>query len=95
MLRNTGGKLKELANILGLLTEDPVTHVEALQERRIKELGLDPVTIEALIQERSEARQNKDWARGDAIRDELLAKGVELKDGPAGTTWKVKVRVEG
>ena len=95
LLRNTGGKLKELANILGLLTEDPVTHVEALQERRIKELGLDPATIEALIQERSEARQNKDWARGDAIRDELLAKGVELKDGPAGTTWKVKVRVEG
>jgi cysteinyl-tRNA synthetase len=75
---------------MGLLTEDPVEHAEALQEKRIKELGLDPATIETLIQQRNEARRNKDWARGDAIRDELLAKGVELKDGPDGTTWKVK-----
>ena len=60
-----------------------------LQIARIQELGLDPATIETLIQQRNEARQNKDWARGDAIRDELLAKGVELKDGPDGTTWKV------
>ena len=95
LLRKVGVKFKELANILGLLTEDPIEHAEALQERRMKELGLDSAAIEALIRERSEARQNKDWARGDAIRDELLAKGVELKDGPAGTTWKGKVRVEG
>jgi cysteinyl-tRNA synthetase len=90
ILRNIGIKFKELANIMGLLTEDPIEHTETLQESRIKELGLDPATIESLIRQRNEARQNKDWARGDAIRDELLAKGVELKDGPDGTTWKVK-----
>jgi len=90
LLRNVGVKFKELANIMGLLTEDPVKHAEALQKKRIKELGLDPATIETLIRQRNEARRKKDWARGDAIRDELLAKGVELKDGPDGTTWKVK-----
>jgi len=90
LLRSVGTKFKELANIMGLLTEDPTAHVEALQERRKEELGLDSDTIEILIQERNEARHNKDWARGDAIRDELLAKGVELKDGPEGTTWKAK-----
>jgi cysteinyl-tRNA synthetase len=90
LLRSVGIKFKELANIMGLLTEDPTAHVEALQERRKEELGLDTAKIEILIQERNEARHNKDWARGDAIRDELLAKGVELKDGPEGTTWKVK-----
>ena len=90
LLGHTAGKLKELANIMGLLTEDPVAHTQALQERRIKERGLDPAAIEAMIADREEARQNKDWARGDAIRDDLLAKGVELKDGPDGTTWKVK-----
>jgi cysteinyl-tRNA synthetase len=75
---------------MGLLIEDPIEHAEALQEKRIKELGLDRAMIETLIRERNDARQNKDWARGDAIRDELLAKEVELKDGPEGTTWKVK-----
>jgi cysteinyl-tRNA synthetase len=94
VLRNTGAKFKELANIMGLLIEDPIEHAEALQEKRIKELGLDRAMIETLIRERNEARQNKDWARGDTIRDELLAKEVELKDGPEGTTWKVKVRSE-
>ena len=89
ILHDVGVKFKELANIMGLLAEDPIEHTETLKESRMKELGLDPATIESLILQRNEARQNKDWARGDAIRDELLAKGVELKDGPDGTIWKV------
>jgi cysteinyl-tRNA synthetase len=90
LLRNTGAKLQELANIMGLLTEDPLEHAEALQEKRMQDLDLDHAAIEAMIEERTEARKGKDWARSDAIRDELLAKGIELKDGPEGTTWKVK-----
>ena len=90
LLRDTGVKLKELAGIMGLLVEDPVRHAQVQQEMRLKEMDLDRDRIESLIEERNEARRNKDWARGDAIRDELLAKGVELKDGPDGTTWKVK-----
>ena len=88
LLKNTTAKITELAGILGLLNEDPLTHTAAIQEKRIQELGLDSSLIEEMIRQRNEARQNKDWARGDAIRDELLAKGVELKDGPEGTTWK-------
>ncbi len=76
---------------MGLLVEDPVAHVTAIQNNLLKTLDLDTEAIERLIQERSLARQNKDWARGDAIRDELLARGVELKDGVEGTAWKVKV----
>jgi cysteinyl-tRNA synthetase len=90
LLKDTGTKLKELGGIMGLLIEDPVRHAQVRQERRLKEMDLDRDRIESLIKERNEARRNKDWARGDAIRDELLAKGVELKDGPDGTTWKVK-----
>jgi len=90
LLRNAGSKIRELAGIMGLLVEDPVEHVKALQDKLLDKLGLDPESIEGLILERNVARQNKDWARGDAIRDELLAKGVELKDGPEGTTWKMK-----
>ena len=44
-------------------------------------------TVEARIAARAEAKANKDWAAADAIRDELTAMGVAIKDGPEGTTW--------
>ena len=90
LLHHTGAKIKELAGIMGLLLEDPEAHVRAMQEKLLEKLDLDTKAIEKLILERNVARQNKDWTRGDAIRDELLARGVELNDGPEGTTWKVK-----
>ena len=51
-----------------------------------KENDLDS-EIEALIEERQEARKNKDWATADRIRDELKARGIILKDTPQGVTW--------
>ena len=59
-------------------------------------LTIDESRIEALIQERLDARAAKDFARSDAIRDELAAEGIALKDGKdpatgaAITTWEVK-----
>ena len=38
---------------------------------------------------RKEARENKDWALSDKIRDELLALGIQLKDGRNGTTFSM------
>ena len=46
--------------------------------------------IQAAIEARNAARAAKNWAESDRIRDELLAKGIVLKDGPTGTTWEVK-----
>ena len=43
--------------------------------------------VERLIEERREARARRDFQRSDAIRDELLAKGIELQDTPKGTRW--------
>ena len=43
--------------------------------------------IEGLIRERVAARKARDFARADGIRDELAARGVALRDSPAGTTW--------
>lgn len=43
--------------------------------------------IETLIEQRQEARKNKDWATADKIRDELKERGIILKDTPQGVTW--------
>ncbi|MNE79151.1 Cysteine--tRNA ligase [compost metagenome] len=46
--------------------------------------------IEALIQERVEARKAKNWARADEIRDQLDAEGIVLEDTPQGMRWRRK-----
>ena len=48
----------------------------------------DAEWIERLIEERKVAREQKDWSAADRIRDELLAKGIQIKDGADGTTWR-------
>ncbi|PJA32092.1 MAG: cysteine--tRNA ligase [Zetaproteobacteria bacterium CG_4_9_14_3_um_filter_53_7] len=48
----------------------------------------DSDAIEALIVERSEAKKARDFARADAIRNELAAQGIVLEDTAGGTTWK-------
>ncbi|MBX3118358.1 MAG: cysteine--tRNA ligase [Fimbriimonadaceae bacterium] len=53
-------------------------------------LALDEATILAKIQERADAKKNKDFAKADAIRNELVEQGIELIDTPDGTTWKAK-----
>jgi len=51
---------------------------------------VDPVAIADAIAARNTARAAKDFAQSDRIRDELLAQGIVLKDGPGGTTWEAK-----
>ena len=46
--------------------------------------------VEVKIAERAEAKKNKDFAAADAIRDELAAKGIVIKDTREGTTWEIK-----
>lgn len=50
--------------------------------------GLSDEEIETLIQQRLDARAEKNWAEADRIRDELKDKGIVLEDGAGGTTWR-------
>ncbi len=52
--------------------------------------GVDPEQIERLLGERAEAKRSKDFARSDAIRAELEAMGLELRDTPDGALWRVR-----
>jgi cysteinyl-tRNA synthetase len=51
---------------------------------------VDTVAIADAIAARNAARKARDFKESDRIRDELLAKGIVLKDGPEGTSWEVK-----
>jgi cyanophycinase-like exopeptidase len=46
--------------------------------------------VDALLAERIRAREARDWAAADAIRDRLVAAGVDLHDTPEGTTWELR-----
>ena len=43
--------------------------------------------IVALVEQRDEARKNKDWAKSDQLRDQLKEMGVIIEDTPQGTRW--------
>lgn len=71
-----------LANVLGLLYQD------ANQFMQGDESDDEVAVIEALIKQRNEARNNKDWLRADDARDKLSALNIVLEDGENGTTWR-------
>ena len=52
--------------------------------------AVDEVAIADAIEARKAARARKDFKESDRIRDELLARGIVLKDSPTGTTWEIK-----
>ncbi|HMD20833.1 MAG TPA: cysteine--tRNA ligase [Alloacidobacterium sp.] len=56
----------------------------------LAQLSLSDAQIEALIEERNQARRTRNFARADAIRKELLEKGVLLEDSKDGVRWKRK-----
>ena len=78
---NLGSELKMLSQSLGILQKNPSDYFKSGVDLTDKE-------IENLIDQRSTARQNRDFALSDSIRDSLLEKGIILEDKETGTVWK-------
>jgi cysteinyl-tRNA synthetase len=77
-------QLRVSANMLGLLYQDPELWFKSGNDK------ISASEIEVLIQDRKNARNNKDFALADKIRDALEAQGVLLLDNAEGTTWRYK-----
>jgi cysteinyl-tRNA synthetase len=82
--------VREIGTTLGLVQRRPAAALRALRAKAASRRGIDGAEVEARIAERAAARKARDFARGDAIRDELLGRGVALLDGPEGTSWDVE-----
>ncbi|WP_285907389.1 cysteine--tRNA ligase [Pseudodesulfovibrio pelocollis] len=81
--------MRTWSEVLGVFGSDPAGFLAELRDSRAARAGIDPARVQDLIDARQQARQDKDFARSDAIRDELATMRVEVKDTPQGATWDV------
>ena len=79
------GELLAAADLIGLLAQEPE---DWFRWQPKSADGLSDETIEQLIAERQQARQEKNFARSDEIRDQLTEAGIVLEDGAGETKWK-------
>ena len=91
---NTPAALARLHEMAGLGM--PVAAEAALMGIDLAAPGVEDVapTVDRLIAARAEAKRTRDFARADAIRDGLVAAGIEVRDGPGGTEWSPGARVD-
>lgn len=87
-LRGNAASVRAMLGVLGLDPADPGwadgSGAEAEQLR-----GAVDALITGLLEERAQARADKDWGRADAIRDRIKAAGIELEDTPDGPKWSL------
>jgi len=83
----TKGQLLAAAQLLGILQQDVELWLKGGTQENS---GVDESSIERMIEERKQAKANKDFATADRIRDELDERGIVLEDSAQGTTWKRK-----
>ncbi len=79
-------KLREIANVLGILQQDPEQFLQSGAQTNVDEVA----EIEHWLQARTDARKEKNWAQADIARDKLNELGVIVEDGPQGSTWRRK-----
>jgi cysteinyl-tRNA synthetase len=74
---------------LGIMRRPPGEFLDSRRARLCERRKIDPMAVESGIAERAAARASKNFQRADEIRAGLKQRGVELMDGPKGTTWRV------
>lgn len=77
-----------MARVLGLVELMSFSQAGAAANEPGEHAALDSL-IQTMLTQRAEAREAKDWARADQIRDALAAAGITVKDGASGSTWSL------
>jgi cysteinyl-tRNA synthetase len=82
-------EIKNIAGVFGILETDTDEYLTIEKLSKIKS-DITEEEINKLIEERAEARKDKDWQRADEIRSYLLSKSIILEDKSHGTIWRIK-----
>ncbi|MBL8200483.1 MAG: cysteine--tRNA ligase [Chromatiales bacterium] len=82
--QDLAARLRAGGRLLGLLGEDPEAWLQGAEGQG----SLTAAAVEALLAQRLAARQSRDFATADRIRDELVANRIVILDGPEGTRWR-------
>lgn len=90
ILRRGKDAFLAVGKVLGIFQEDPDAFLEDEKKRKLKALPLTQEEVEVLIEERDEARRQKNWAHADHVRERLASQGIILEDTPKGTIWRVR-----
>ncbi len=80
--------LAEVGGVLNVFNKTPKEWYSSLMT--VKKIDLSENDLDSKIQDRQKAREAKDWAAADVIRNELAEKGIILEDKRDGTRWKIK-----
>lgn len=80
-------QFEELAAVFGCFARDPEVFLRARRDLEAARIGLDSAHVDALMVERTRARESKDFARADEIRGELDQLGVEIRDASGTSDW--------
>ena len=83
-------EVKDAYSVLGFLGQDANEFINEMKEKYLGKINIDKSYIEEKIQERKDAKQNKNYELADSIRNELSEKGIILNDTVDGTTWDIK-----
>jgi cysteinyl-tRNA synthetase len=82
-------KFRIVADALCVFHENPSEILSGIQDRILLERELDPTKIDDLVNQRNQARSERDFAKADELRDTLVEMNVQLMDSPTGTTWRL------
>jgi cysteinyl-tRNA synthetase len=86
-LRGSAASVRAMLGVLGLDPADPAWGGSSGGDEKLTQ-AID-VLVAGLLEQRARARETKDWATADAIREQILAAGIEVEDTPDGPRWTI------
>ena len=90
VLNKAGGIFAHFSDVLGVFSADPDAFFLADRDIEARKRALSIPGIEAMIAERQQAREDKDWSRADEIRQQLALQHITLKDSAGRTAWSIE-----
>lgn len=85
-----GAHIVKLFGVLNILQADANKYISSIKDAFLRTHNITTEFIVERLNARANAKKNRDFARADAVRDELLSMGLQVCDTPHGTEWDVK-----